>query len=263
MSATPRDYPPGGGGFRTGPVGTAPAVDASCVVSAAVRPCGGPETAVYGAGRFPAASVVKVGVLAALLLRAQDEGQRPGPAERAYAEAMIRRSDNDAASALWAAIGGPAGLDAAHARLGLTETSADRAWGRTRTTARDQVALLRAVFDDGDADADGPGVLDAHSRAYLTALMGQVVPGQDWGVSAAGRGAALKNGWMTRDATGLWAVHSVGRVRAPDGRALLIAVLSEGHATKEAGIAVVERTSVEVAGGRRPAGAPQGHRAGQ
>ncbi len=242
-------------------MGTAPAVDVSCVVSAAVRPCGGPETLVYGEGRFPAASVVKVGILAALLLRAQDRGRRPGPVERACAEAMIRRSDNDAASALWAAIGGPAGLDAAHARLGLTETSADRAWGRTRTAARDQVALLRAVF--GDGDAGGPGVLDAHSRAYLRTLMGQVVPGQDWGVSAAGRGAALKNGWMTRDATGLWVVHSVGRVRAPDGRALLIAVLSEGHATKEAGIAVVERTSVEVAGGRRPAGAPQGHRAGQ
>ena len=35
---------------------------------------------------------------------------------------MIVRSDNDAASALWEAIGGAAGLDAAHGRLGLTGT---------------------------------------------------------------------------------------------------------------------------------------------
>ncbi|MGW7056280.1 serine hydrolase [Streptomyces sp. NPDC054887] len=230
-------------------------------VSYAVSSCTGREYVRHGDGRFPAASVVKVGILAALLLRARDEGRAPDAAELAYAEAMIRRSDNDAASALWAVIGGAAGLDAAHARLGLTQTTADRAWGRTRTTARDQLTLLRAVFGEGGAGGDG--VLDADSRAYIAGLMGRVVPGQDWGVSAAGRGAALKNGWMPRDATGLWTVHSVGRVRAADGQLLLMAVLSEGHSTREAGIAVVERTSVEVAGGRGTAGAPQGDRAGQ
>ncbi|OEJ27751.1 hypothetical protein BGM19_08910 [Streptomyces agglomeratus] len=213
-------------------------------LSYAVSEAGSGRCAVHGQRSFAAASVVKVGILAALLLRsARDEGRAPGPAERAYAEAMIRRSDNDAASALWAAVGGAAGLDAALARLGLTETAADRAWGRTRTTARDQVTLLGAVFGPGN------GVLDEDARTYIRTLMGQVVAGQDWGVSAAGSGAALKNGWMPLDATGLWAVHSVGRVRVADGRRLLIAVLSEGHATKEAGIAVVEDVAREVAAG--------------
>ncbi|GAA2947832.1 hypothetical protein GCM10010446_36260 [Streptomyces enissocaesilis] len=215
-------------------------------VSFAVSGPGSGWCAAYGEGRFPAASVVKVGILAALLLRARDEGRALGREERRYAEAMIRRSDNDAASALWTVIGGAAGLDAAQARLGLTRTAADRAWGRTRTTARDQVALLRAVF------GAGPGVLDEESRTYIGALMGQVVAGQDWGVSAAGSGAALKNGWMPRDATGLWAVHSIGRVEV-DGRGVLVAVLSEGHTTKEAGIAVVEavaRAAVGAAVGR-------------
>lgn len=58
-------------------------------------------------------------------------------------------------------------------------------------------------------------------------------------MSAAGTGWALKNGWMPRTATGLWDVNSIGRVSV-GGRVLLIAVLSAGHATKEAGIAVVE-----------------------
>ncbi|MGX1882021.1 serine hydrolase [Streptomyces sp. NPDC055287] len=208
-------------------------------VAYAVSEVGSGCRAVQGEGRFPAASIVKVGILAALLLRAQDEGRAPGPAQRACAEAMIRRSDNDAASALWTAIGGAPGLDAAQARLGLTETTADPAWGRTRTTAGDQVTLLRAVFGSGR----GRDVLDEDSRTYIGSLMGQVAAGQDWGVSAAGHGAALKNGWMPRDATGLWAVHSIGRVRAPDGRELLVAVLSEGHATKEAGIRVVEEAA--------------------
>ncbi|MET7715778.1 serine hydrolase [Streptomyces sp. NPDC005407] len=172
----------------------------------------------YGEQRaYPSASIVKVSILAALLL----EGRPLTARERELARAMIVRSDNDAATALWETIGGAPGLDAAHARLGLAQTRAETAWGLTRTTAADQLALMRAVFD-------GP-------YAYLRALMGQVVEGQDWGVSAAGGAWALKNGWMPMRETGLWVVHSVGRA---DGR--LIAVLSDGHETKKAGIACVE-----------------------
>ena len=180
----------------------------------------------YGEERaYPAASIVKVSILAALLV----EGRPLGARERELARAMIVRSDNDAATELWAAIGGAPGLDAAHARLGLTQTSAEPAWGLTRTTARDQLTLLRAVFG-------GP-------YPFIRSLMGQVAEGQDWGVSAAGGEWALKNGWMPMRATGLWVVHSVGRA---GGR--LIAVLSEGHPTKEAGIACVEAAVREAVG---------------
>lgn len=58
-------------------------------------------------------------------------------------------------------------------------------------------------------------------------------------MSAAGSGWALKNGWMPRTATGMWDVNSIGRVSV-DGRMCLLAVLSDGHATKEAGISLVE-----------------------
>ncbi|MDX3850452.1 serine hydrolase [Streptomyces sp. AK02-01A] len=193
---------------------------------------GGRETA-YGEDRtYVTASVVKVAILAALLLRAADSGRWLTGEEERLAEAMIERSDNDAATALRAAAGGPAGLDAAHARLGMTRTSAASAWGLTRTTARDQLTLLKAVFG-----TDSP--LDGRARGFLAGLMGRVVAGQDWGVSAAGDDWALKNGWLPRSGSGLWVVHSVGRVRG-----CLVAVLSDGHGTREEGIARVEEAAV-------------------
>ncbi|MFJ1750393.1 serine hydrolase [Streptomyces sp. NPDC088116] len=255
---------------------------------------GGRETA-FGADRtYVTASVVKVAVLAALLLRAQDTGRWLTAEEERLAAAMIERSDNDAATALRAAAGGVAGLDAAHARLGMTRTTAAPAWGLTRTTARDQLTLLRAVF----GGACGPPVLNGDSRRFLARLMGRVVPGQDWGVSAAaggdpagetagraagetaGGGWALKNGWLPRTGSGLWVVHSVGLVRDRSRRGsrtgqerdpvrgrptehlrgrsaehvrdtsagrirdCLVAVLSDGHASLEEGIARVEEAAV-------------------
>ncbi|MFF1958745.1 serine hydrolase [Streptomyces sp. NPDC058220] len=187
----------------------------------------------YGKDRtYVTASVVKVAVLAAVLLRARDAGRWLTAEEERLSAAMIERSDNDAATALRATAGGVAGLDEAHARLGMTHTSAAPAWGLTRTTARDQLTLLKAVFGARSA-------LDGRARRYLAGLMGRVVPGQDWGVSAAGDGWALKNGWLPRDGSGLWVVHSVGRVRG-----CLVAVLSDGHASREEGIARVEEAAV-------------------
>ncbi|MFJ5687325.1 serine hydrolase [Streptomyces sp. NPDC093099] len=216
---------------------------------------GGGEWACGEDRTYVTASIVKVAVLAALLLRARDAGRWLTAGEERLAEAMIERSDNEAATALRAAAGGVAGLDAAHARLGMTRTSAAPAWGLTRTTARDQLTLLRAVFAGGEAatpvvtgsaaptvtDPAVPTGLDERSRRYLAGLMGRVVPGQDWGVSAAATDGdwALKNGWLPRSDSGLWVVHSVGRVRN-----CLVAVLSDGHTAKDAGIARVEEAAV-------------------
>ncbi|MFD3485376.1 serine hydrolase [Streptomyces sp. NPDC058665] len=195
----------------------------------------------------PTASVVKLGILAALLLRTQDTGREPTSHERASAADMIERSDNDAATGLLKVVGGAGGLDAAHRRLGLRESAAAESWGLTRTTAADQLALLEAVFGGGTTP------LSERSRAFVADLMTRVVPDQAWGVSAAGGAPALKNGWMPLSANGLWVVNSVGRVTAGD-RDILLAVLSGGHPTKDAGIALVEavaRAAVSAAGGAR------------
>ncbi|MFE2016652.1 serine hydrolase [Streptomyces sp. NPDC059499] len=215
----------------------------SADVSVAVLDTASRAGAVYGDGAYDTASIVKVDILAALLLLAQDEGRELNGAEHAWAEAMIRRSDNTSATELLKAVGGAEGLDAANERLGLSGTTAAHAWGLTQTTATDQVRLLETVFG---TDSE----LSESSRAYLTELMGDVQADQRWGVSAAGSGAVLKNGWMPRTTTGLWDINSIGRVES-GGSTYLVAVLSRGHATKEAGVALVEsvaKAAVGVAG---------------
>ncbi|MGC9499792.1 serine hydrolase [Streptomyces sp. WG7] len=210
-------------------------------VSVAVLGADSGESASYGAGVFDTASIVKVDILAALLLRAQDAGRALTAEEKAYAVAMIENSDNDSASALWRAIGTADGLDAANERFGLTRTEGGEGplWGLTQTTAADRIALLRQVFV-----AEG-SELSAASRAYVRGLMGRIADGQRWGVSAAaddGRGGsawALKNGWLRRGTTGLWVVNSIGRV-ASGGHDRLVAVVSRGHATLAEGISLTE-----------------------
>ena len=209
-------------------------------VSVAVLDPDSGGTAGYGTGAFETASIVKVDILAALLLRAQDAGRSLTVAEKAYAAAMIEKSDNDAASALWRAIGVGDGLDAANERFGLTGTGGGDGplWGLTRTTAADQVTLLRQVFV-----ADG-SLLSGASRAYVRGLMERIADGQRWGVSAAAEEAAgaawaLKNGWLRRSTTGLWIVNSIGRVES-GGRGCLVAVVSRGSGTRAEGISLTE-----------------------
>jgi hypothetical protein len=212
-------------------------------VSVAVLEPGSGAGASYGTGAFDTASIVKVDILAALLLRAQDAGRALTASEQAYAAAMIEDSDNDSASALWRAIGAADGLDAANERFGLTGTQGGDGplWGLTRTTAADQVTLLRQVFV-----ADG-SVLNPASRAYVRGLMERIADGQRWGVSAAadeaagsaGPAWALKNGWLRRSTTGLWVVNSIGRV-ASGGHGYLVAVVSRGSGTQAEGVALTE-----------------------
>ncbi|MEV6110828.1 serine hydrolase, partial [Streptomyces sp. NPDC051940] len=198
--------------------------------------------AVYGkgTGTYDTASIVKVDILAALLLRSQRSGVPLTPGQRQLASSMIRYSDNDATDALWSVLGGPQALDAANDTFGLTRTSAGGwgTWGLTQTTARDQLVLLRAVFGD-----DSP--LSAASRDYIRSLMGSVIPGQDWGVPAAsdtGADRVLKNGWLQRSQTKLWDINSIGLV-VHDGRLLLVSVLAADLPTREGGIELVERAA--------------------
>ncbi|MFI0089302.1 serine hydrolase [Streptomyces bobili] len=208
-------------------------------VSVAVLDVGSGLSAVHGTGAFDTASIVKVDILAALLLQAQDAGRHLTAGEKTYATAMIESSDNDSATALWNSVGGAAGLDAANERFGLTGTEGGDGllWGLTRTTAADQLTLLRQVFG---TDSTGSELSEA-SRTYLQGLMGRIAAGQRWGVSAVADGSswALKNGWLPRTATGLWDVNSIGRVTS-GGHDYLVAVLSDGNATQAKGVALVE-----------------------
>lgn len=212
--------------------------------SAAVLDTGSAALAVYGGDAYDTASIVKVDILAALLLRAQDAGRQLTAQERSYAAVMIQQSDNDAATALWQEIGGATGLDAANERLGLTETRGGRSgrWGLTRTTAADQLRLLREIFATGEPGHGHKAALSERSRDYIQQLMGRIAADQAWGVSAAADDATrtrLKNGWLPRTATSLWDVNSIGRVTA-QGRTYLVAVLSDGHKDMDGGVTIVE-----------------------
>lgn len=186
---------------------------------------------------YDTASIVKVDILASLLLRDQRAHTRLTSYQRSLATEMIERSDNDAATALYDAVGETSGLADENPRLGLHHTTGGpgELWGLTQTTVRDQIALLRAVFTDDSA-------LSASSRTYLSGLMRSVTDGQRWGVSAAdsdASGFALKNGWLQRTATGLWDINSIGAVTY-DGHRLLVAVLSSGQRTEQGGIDQVQ-----------------------
>ncbi|MFC3577171.1 serine hydrolase [Streptomyces yaanensis] len=205
-------------------------------VAVAVLDVDSGESATYGDGAFDTASIVKVDILAALLLQAQDANRRLTAQEKTYATAMIENSDNASASALWTAIGQADGLDSANKRFGLTDTvGGDGAlWGLTQTTAADQLTLLQQAFGDDSK-------LSKASRTYLQGLMGDIAEDQHWGVSAVADGSrwALKNGWLPRSTTGLWDINSIGRVTT-DGHDYLVVTLSKGNSTKVKGISLVE-----------------------
>jgi hypothetical protein len=193
---------------------------------------------------FHTASIVKAGILATLLLQAQRQHAELDPAEQELATAMIEESDNDAASALWATIGGAPGLAAADQVLGLryTEPGPGGLWGLTATTVTDQLRLLAAL-----TSARSP--LAAAARHYELGLMRSVEPGQNWGVTAAadpGSDPAVKNGWLPDGPSGLWVINSIGVLRR-DGQRLLVAVLSSGQPTQAAGISQVQAAATAAA----------------
>jgi hypothetical protein len=167
----------------------------------------------------------------------------PTPSERNTAGAMIRQSDNDAATALWNAVGGSAGVSAVNAKLGLTSTLVGPGgyWGSTETNAQDQVRLMSSLYSP-------TAPLAPAYRAFALDLLTHVAEDQSWGVSAADESGtpALKNGWLPRPRDGnRWIVTSVGHVRT-GGREVVLAVLSRGSVTMPAGIDLIEDVAVRV-----------------
>lgn len=186
---------------------------------------------------FDTGSIIKADILAILLLQHQQIGALLSPAERQLAAAMIENGDNTAATALWDAVEAGPGVEAGNAALGLRHTwpSVTGAWGLTTTTVTDQLKLL------ADLTA-GHSPLNSAARGYEMSLMRHVEPGQNWGIAAAGSHAtdpAVKNGWLPAGTHGQWVINSIGVV-THGGHQLLIAILSDGQPTQNAGIAQVE-----------------------
>ena len=164
----------------------------------------------YGTGRQNySASAVKATILAALLLKAQDEHRRLDAWEKNEAWLMITESDNAAASALWAHVGL---VSLQHflnrAKMKQTVLNTWGAWGLTEITAHDETLLLRMLMSPGQ-------VLTTHSRQYELYLMNHVTSSEAWGVRAGSPkyfSWHIKNGWaqLPDPSSSPWVVNSIG-----------------------------------------------------
>jgi beta-lactamase class A len=190
---------------------------------------------------FDSASVVKVTILGTLLRDAQAAHRPLTPRERALAWAMITRSDNGAASALWDE-DGRSRLQRFMDAAGMTHTALGpgAAWGLTRITAADETRLLWLLLQPNR-------VLDTSSRDYALALMADVTPSQRWGVPAGAPKSLVvhvKNGWLPL-APYEWRINSLGGFTG-HGERYSIVVLTQDNPTMSYGVATVERIAEAV-----------------
>jgi hypothetical protein len=183
--------------------------------------------------RFDTASIVKADILAVLLIQHRQAGIPLSEGERELATQMIEDSDNDAATALWDAVGGTMGMEAGNAVLRLhgIVPGAGGYWGLTTTTVSGELGLLSDL-----TSARSP--LPAAARRYELNLMRHVEPAQAWGITVAASPRtrpAVKNGWLPLGPDGQWVINSMGVIRHA-GRRLDIVVLSSGQPAEAAGI---------------------------
>lgn len=226
-------------------------------VLAAVYDIGTGRTWDLGQGAPQAeASVVKLDILETLLAE-QGSGTGLPASDQSLAQRMIEDSDNDAATSLWYAAGGPARIGSFNAKAGLTRTAPSPCvvcqgfpwpgWGLTTSTPDDQIALLKQLVTPGS-------LLTKAERDYALSLMEDVTPSQRWGVSGgvpASVTVALKNGWLPlRGSNSDWQVNSVGWIHG-GGRDYLLAVLSTGNPGDQYGIDTIEQLAAMVWQGMR------------
>ena len=184
---------------------------------------------------FDSASVVKVTILGTLLHLAQVEHRYLTRTEQALAWAIITRSDNNAASALWAETG-RSRLQHFLNLAGMTHTvlGPGGAWGLTRITADDETRLLWLLLTANR-------VLDPASRSYALTLMADVIPAQRWGVPAGAPRSLVvhvKNGWLPFAPYG-WRINSIGGFTG-HGQRYSIVVLTQDNPTMAYGVGTVE-----------------------
>jgi beta-lactamase family protein len=155
------------------------------------------------------ASIVKVIIGMRLFARIQEQKRGLTAQEQSDLSAMIRVSDNDAASRLWSSLGGPAVITWIRKVTGVRNTQPPAnpgSWGFTTTTARDMATILTAL-------AHARGITPAHRDALLREMR-QVTPSQRWGIAPAVHHAnpAVKNGWYPDDDAPVWRVLCTGVV---------------------------------------------------
>jgi len=168
--------------------------------------------------RFHSASLVKAMLLVAYLRMLDAQHRGLDAASMALLYPMIHVSDNDAASAVFAIVGG-AGLTELAQAAGMTDFALDPggAWGLTEISAADQARF----FYEQDQ------LIPPQFVSYARGLLSGIAADQSWGIPAAARPAFdvfFKGGWLPE--TG-WTVNQAARLERP-GQTIALAVLTAG-----------------------------------
>jgi hypothetical protein len=159
---------------------------------------------------FPSASVSKAMLMVAVLRHAADRALSGH--ERALLKPMIVFSDNDAAAAVYAAVG-PRAMSAV-ARLARMQRFRETGyWAGERITAADQARLFYRI----------DGLVPRRHRQYARELLSGITRAQRWGIAriAKQRGYKVffKGGWRS-------GVNHQVALLEKDGRRLAIAILT-------------------------------------
>lgn len=175
---------------------------------------------------FRSASLVKAMVLAADLRRHARIGAWPDAGTRARHRAMITRSDNKVASAMFNRVGSR-GLYAVARSVGMKRFRNGGYWGQSELTASDQARFflyMNAAFPK-------------RFQGYARNLLRSIVPSQTWGASRVARRKGFttmfKSGWLPR--SGGWVVHQ--GLRLERGRCTIgVAVLTGRQPSMSTGV---------------------------
>jgi hypothetical protein len=130
---------------------------------------------------------------------------------------MIRVSDNDAASAIYARVG-EGGLNRLAHRARMRRFVTNLVWGGCQVTARDQARFFSRIRS----------LLPSRHRQYGLGLLHRIVSYERWGIpqgAPPGWRLFFKGGWF-RDDDG-WRVHQAALLRQGKRR-IAIAVLTRG-----------------------------------
>lgn len=171
-----------------------------------------------------------------------------GTADTGDLRQAITASDNAAAERLWSGLGaGRRAADAATAQLrkaGDEQTTVEPRVLRPGYTAFGQTAWKLAAQTRFVA-----GMACSQAGRQVLGLMGDVVPGQRWGLGATGLRAQMKGGWGPGASPGAgdgWLDRQMGLVTI-GGRPLAVALMTDApdHGTGTANLSALARWTTE------------------
>ncbi len=168
------------------------------------------------------ASVIKVMLLVAYLRRHDVRDRRLSRGERATLGAMIKESDNQAASEVFAIVG-ESGLRRLARAVGMRRFRTSSSWGDSGITAGDQAGFVRRL----------ERYLPPQHDDYPLEAMARITPSQRWGiteVAPAGWGVHFKSGWYPVDGSTGWRVNQIATLRR-GRRSISLAVLSDNNSS--------------------------------